>query len=247
METPEPKENAAHDMEAAPQWDPFTGNAEPLGGADAVVAAESTRSASESPELRTLYLRHHRSLYRAAGCVCRQREDAEDAVEDAFLGIARKVERHGWRIFARRGDDDSRSVLDPLSHAAARAHRYLLVAAVHRAINALHDSQRRVVDESEEDPDWIDPSTDPELCRTENEARAYVAELFRSVPPEPAALLYAHDAENVPFEDVSLIFHVPCGSLSRKLERARELVRVAAGLPPTVRKKRRTKPRARRR
>jgi RNA polymerase sigma-70 factor (ECF subfamily) len=155
-----------------------------------------------------LIRRHERRLYNLAYRMLGRPQDAQDAVQEAFLSCYR-------RIGTFRGD----------AAFATWLHRI--------AVNACYDALRKRVPEPM-DPAGLPerPSPDPAERAV---AAADVERGLLTVPEEFRAPLILHDLLDVPVEEVADALGVPAGTVKSRLHRGRaHLGRALRGEPRTV-------------
>lgn len=138
--------------------------------------------------------RHERRLFNLAYRMLGRREDARDAVQDAFVSCYRRLDTF-------RGD--------------ARFSTWL-----HRiAVNACYDMLRKRMPEPV-DPQTLPsaPAPDPADRAV---AHADVQRGLQAIPQEFRVTLVLHDVLDVPVEEVARILDVPVGTVKSRLHRAR--------------------------
>jgi RNA polymerase sigma-70 factor, ECF subfamily len=177
----------------------------------------------ESPELNALFLRLHRQIYRVAICVMGIPEDAEDAVQDAFLRLRRHVSKNGgWAIFAAPDDPDDGSVLTPSSRASTRVRVWLTRVAFRMALNRQRDQAWRLGRLQERAlPDEVDPAPSS-IERLEIGERCWrVRRLLERLPRRQVLLLVLRYSLGYSYEEIATVTGAAPGSIGHILARAK--------------------------
>lgn len=149
--------------------------------------------------------RHLERTWRVVWGVLRQREDAEDVVQEVFLAA--------WRGFATfRGE--------------SRFSTWLHRIAVTRALNHLDRAAEKIRRASDpvEAPDegkWTDPSPSPlqELAASELQER--LARCLDKLPGAWRAVVSLRDAEEMSYEGIASALGIALGTVRSRLARAR--------------------------
>jgi RNA polymerase sigma-70 factor (ECF subfamily) len=150
-----------------------------------------------------LVKRHQRRAYAVARAIVLNHEDAEDAVQEAFL--------HAFRALDRFRPDQA---------FGAWLHRIVANAA-------LDLTRRRKVREAEELPDTVaspfhDPAEADDLKRRLREALA-------DLPPRQRAVIVLHDVEGFKHAEIGNTLGIPEGTARSDLHYARARLRDALG------------------
>ena len=142
--------------------------------------------------------------YRLARAILGSSQDAEEAVQEAFL--------HAWRELPRLRD---------IASWPAWFRRITVRAAIDRG--------RRRPRVREIDLGTFEPS-DASQANLEVEARADVARALRSLAPEDRALLTLRFLDDLEVPDVAAALGVPAGTVKSRLSRLLERLRADAAI-----------------
>ncbi len=168
--------------------------------------------------------RHESRVYRVAMAITGNHQDAEEAMQDAFL----KAHRH-LREFQR----------------ASKFSTWLTRIAVNEALQIC---RRRRTTESLDDPTWTDEGTmpkqvrdwhdDPEKIYSKQQIQDIVARAIQSLPPLFRKALVLRDIESLSAEEAADALGIGVPALKSRLLRARLMMREALAVhfqrPPTL-------------
>lgn len=150
-----------------------------------------------------LVRRHQRRAYAVARAIVLNHEDAEDAVQDAFL--------HAYRALDRFRPDQA---------FGAWLHRIVANAA-------LDLTRRRKVREAEELPDALaSPFRDPAEA---GDLRRRLGLALADLPPRQRAVIALHDIEGFKHAEIGTMLGIPEGTARSDLHYARARLRDALG------------------
>jgi len=150
-----------------------------------------------------LVRRHQRRAYVVARAIVVNHEDAEDAVQEAFL--------HAYRALARFQPDQA---------FGAWLHRIVANAA-------LDITRRRKVREADELPESVaSPFRDP---AESNELRTRLQEALAKLPARQRAVIVLHDVEGFKHAEIGGLLGIPEGTARSDLHYARSTLRVGLG------------------
>lgn len=150
-----------------------------------------------------LVRRHQRRAYAVARAIVLNHEDAEDAVQDAFL--------HAYRALDRFRPDQA---------FGAWLHRIVANAA-------LDLTRRRKVREAEELPDALaSPFRDPAEA---GDLRRRLGAALAELPPRQRAVIALHDIEGFKHAEIGTMLGIPEGTARSDLHYARARMREALG------------------
>ena len=150
-----------------------------------------------------LVRRHNRRAYAVARAIVITHEDAEDAVQDAFL--------HAWRALDR---------FRPEQPFGAWLHRIVANAA-------LDVTRRRKVRDADELTDvHASPYRDPAEARN---LRERLVEALQHLPARQRAVLVLHDVEGFRHGEIGLMLAIPEGTARSDLHHARAHLRTRLG------------------
>jgi RNA polymerase sigma factor (sigma-70 family) len=173
---------------------------------DAVLAAEA--AAGSTSAFEQLYRRHAEAAWRVASAVCSNRDDAADAVSDAFT-----------RVLAALASDRLED--------GALFRSYLLTATRNAAIDLhrrAHRTQPLSLIESGDGLDRLDvPTTAPTVGERIDDSHdaALVAEAFRGLPERWRSVLWLTEVEGIPAREAAALLGVTANNVSQLAVRAR--------------------------
>jgi RNA polymerase sigma-70 factor (ECF subfamily) len=160
-------------------------------------------------EISALIEPHIPSLRRYAWALLREREGADDLVQDC---LERALSR--WHL--RRREGDLRAWL------FAILHNLFVDGLRRRTREGLHVD----IDEAH---DLAAPGQDPEA----RAAMRDVLDGLEALPPDQKAVLLLVGVEDLSYEAAAQVLGVPVGTVMSRLSRARERLRRAVGAPST--------------
>lgn len=138
--------------------------------------------------------RHRNRLVRTASNILRDRHEAEDVAQDAFLKAFREIHRlRDDRAFAG----------------------YLYRICVRLCMDRLRLKRAQ--------PSEFDRIEDHEGGKIED--RVVIEKLLRVLPPDLRATLVLREIEQLSYEEVAEVMHVPVGTVRSRLHAARERFR----------------------
>lgn len=162
--------------------------------------------AGEADAFEELVRRTRDDGYRLARRILRRHEDADDALQDAYVKAYRALDRfQDGRPFAP----------------------WFLTIVARTALSALRQGKRRAVDSLDDPPSEgqialaervADPNQDPALL----EHRVLAARAFESLSDEHRAVLALRVDADLPYADIAAALEVPLGTVMSRLARARE-------------------------
>lgn len=166
---------------------------------DLVLAAQRGEQAAFSELVR----RHQRRAYAVARAIVINHEDAEDAVQEAFL--------HAYRAIDRFLPDQA---------FGAWLHRIVANAA-------LDVTRRRKVRDADELPETVaSPFRDP---AEKSELRQRLTEALNTLPPRQRAVIVLHDVEGYKHAEIGKMLDIPEGTARSDLHYARSQLRLLLG------------------
>lgn len=182
--------------EAAPRR---TVTERPADEKELVLAAQRGEQAAFSELVR----RHQRRAYAVARAIVINHEDAEDAVQEAFL--------HAYRAIDRFLPDQA---------FGAWLHRIVANAA-------LDVTRRRKVRDADELPETVaSPFRDP---AEKGELRARLTEALNTLPARQRAVIVLHDVEGYKHAEIGKMLDIPEGTARSDLHYARSQLRQILG------------------
>lgn len=166
---------------------------------DLVLAAQRGEQAAFSELVR----RHQRRAYAVARAIVINHEDAEDAVQEAFL--------HAYRAIDRFLPDQA---------FGAWLHRIVANAA-------LDVTRRRKVRDADELPETVaSPFRDP---AEKSELRQRLTEALATLPERQRAVIVLHDVEGYKHAEIGKMLDIPEGTARSDLHYARSQLRLVLG------------------
>ena len=156
---------------------------------------------SQRDEFQRLVLPHLEAAYNLARWLMRNDQDAQDAVQEAYL--------RAWRSFRSfRGD-------------SARA--WLLTIVRNVALTQLSGNRRTVsLDEEAVQPVSDTPGPDAQLLRSVDAAE--LREAIDSLPVEFREVIVLRELESLSYKEVAKVANIPMGTVMSRLSRARHLL-----------------------
>lgn len=155
----------------------------------------------DEPSFAQLVRRHQRRAYTVARAIVLSHEDAEDAVQDAFL--------HAWRALDR---------FRPEQPFGAWLHRIVANAA-------LDVTRRRKIRDADELTDvHASPFRDP---AESDELRTRLRHALGALPARQRAVIVLHDVEGYRHADIGRLLDMPEGTARSDLHHARATLRAA--------------------
>jgi RNA polymerase sigma-70 factor (ECF subfamily) len=157
----------------------------------------------EQAAFSELVRRHQRRAYAVARAIVINHEDAEDAVQEAFL--------HAYRAIDRFLPDQA---------FGAWLHRIVANAA-------LDATRRRKVRDADELPETVaSPFKDP---AEKNELRQRLTEALNTLPERQRAVIVLHDVEGYKHAEIGKMLNIPEGTARSDLHYARSQLRLLLG------------------
>ena len=164
--------------------------------------------AGDAAAFASLVMPHRDSILRLTQRILRNREDAEDAVQTAFLDALRHLD--GFQ-----GRSRFSSWLTRIAMNAA----FMRLRSVRRKTELSLDEmfQRDTASRFE----VVDARSNPEQQCSANEARVLLAKAMDRLGPLYAEVLHMLHVQGLPVRDVARILGVPVGTVKARLHRAR--------------------------
>lgn len=164
----------------------------------------------DASAFETLVRRHERRVFRLLLRMLGNREDAEDASQEAFLSL----HRHGHRF---RGE--------------ARFSTFVYRVAANAALNRRRSLGRARTREKElavrqaAGDDLPSAPRDPEGAAGGAEVQERVQQALLELPQDLRAAIVLYDLEGQPYRDIALALGVPEGTVKSRIHRARNSLR----------------------
>jgi RNA polymerase sigma-70 factor (ECF subfamily) len=173
----------------------------PTGGRAESEGADRARDSSL--DLAGLYDRYAGPLYRYLLAMLSSEHDAEDALQEVFLALAR---RPGGAIRDMRA--------------------YLFKTARHHAIQVLRKRRQREDDPVRDGVSWVNP----DACRPEDMTVALdIDRALRNLPAEQREVVVLHVTEGLTFREIAKLCGIPSNTASSRyrlaLSRLREMLK----------------------
>jgi RNA polymerase sigma factor (sigma-70 family) len=182
--------------------------------------AADVRRAAEGDEaaFEVLVLRHQRPVYNLAWRLLGDRDDAEDAVQEAFL--------RAWRALPRfRGDASFRTWLTGI---AINVCRNRLAGAAARRRRATVSLVRRDAASGEEGiVEPVDPAPGPEAVTGARESRAALERALAELSPEHREIILLREMSGLEYEELASVLGCALGTVKSRIARARGALRRA--------------------
>lgn len=174
----------------------------PRPGAVAVNAVNAVNAAArdQTARLRDIVIEHHAFVWRSLVRLGVPRADAEDAVQQVFLVVSRRL-----------------ADLVPGSERA-----FLYGVALRTASRARRASSRRREVDEDTSPEPIDEGAQPDQLLDRARARALLDTILTDMPLELRSVFTLFELEQLSTSEISEILGVPCGTVASRLRRARE-------------------------
>ena len=194
--------------------------AEPLAAPRAAAALDDHQlarraAAGDGLAFTTIMRRHNRLLFRTARSILKSDDDAEDALQDAYLHAWRAID--GFRAEAKLSTWLARIVINE-SLARLRRGRGAQVIPFDAGAGAGHnDMEERMEDD--------DPDRQPERVAMRGELRRLIEASIDCLPDAFRSVFILRAVEEMSVEDVAAVLDVPEATVRTRLFRARGLLR----------------------
>ena len=164
------------------------------------IAARQQASEDASIDLAALYDAHGVALYRYLVTLLSDAEDAEDALQEVFLGMLR-----------RSGGDN-----------VADVRAYLFRAARNQALMALRRRRKRDKERAAAAISWVDP----DACEHDRRGAAIdIDRAVRELPVEQREAILLKVSEGLTFREIAEVLGVPHATAASRYRRALERLR----------------------
>jgi len=164
------------------------------------VNAVNAAARDQTARLRDIVIEHHAFVWRSLVRLGVPRADAEDAVQQVFLVVSRRL-----------------ADLVPGSERA-----FLYGVALRTASRARRASSRRREVDEDTSPEPIDEGAQPDQLLDRARARALLDTILTDMPLELRSVFTLFELEQLSTSEISEILGVPCGTVASRLRRARE-------------------------
>ncbi len=172
--------------------------------------------AGDEAAYRELVRRYQRAVYTVAIRMVRSAEDAEDVTQETFVRVFKALDRYdpsrpfqAWLFTIT-----SRLCIDHL-----RRRRMKMVPLVRAEPGT--DEEQAI--------DIADPGLGPEELTTRAEEEHGVRDLIDSLPPHYRIVVMLRHQQDLAYEEIAEILHLPLGTVKARLHRARALLKQRLG------------------
>lgn len=171
-----------------------------LASPGALLRASGTTERADEVRLRRLVHEYGDFVWRNLRRLGVAEHLAEDAAQQVFLVLSRKLETVG--------EDHERSFL------------FGIVVRVSSEVRRAQSRRREVPDVDVEEP--IDEAPSAEAMLDEKHARTLLDSILQSMPDDPRAVFVLCELEELTTAEVAEILAIPTGTVASRLRRARE-------------------------
>lgn len=179
----------------------------PTEDADAELLARCRRGDEEAFDM--LVLRHQQRAFNVAYQLLRNREDATEVAQDAFVGIYRNLDRF-------RGECEFTTWLHQIVMNLARnRYRWWKRRGRQQAV-ALDDPQTAQI---------AGATTAPDAAAVQNEFVERLSAQMAALPAEFREVLLLRNVENMSYHQMAIALECPVGTIKSRLARARDTLR----------------------
>ena len=182
------------------------------GATDPVLAARA--AAREAGAFELIMRRHNRRLFRVARAILRSDQDAEDALQDAYLAAYRAIGR--FRGDAKLATWLTRIVVNE-SYARLRKRAGATVIALPEGTDM----------SAEIDPAWRAPADEPDRLALRGEVRRLLERHIDALPEQFRTAFVLREVEELSVEEVADALGIPPATVRTRAHRARALLRAA--------------------
>jgi RNA polymerase sigma-70 factor (ECF subfamily) len=166
--------------------------------------------AGELDAFETLIRRHERRVFRLLLRMLGNREDAEDAAQEAFLSL----HRHGHRF---RGDARFSTFVYRVAANAALNRR--------RSLGRARARQQELAERQAAGSDLPSSPRDPEGAASGAEVQARVQAALLELPDDLRLAVVLYDLEGQSYRDIAEALGIPEGTVKSRIHRARGALR----------------------
>jgi RNA polymerase sigma-70 factor (ECF subfamily) len=179
-------------------------------------SALAARIAARDPAaFETLMRRHNRRLFRVARAILRSDQDAEDALQDAYLAAYRAMA--GFRADARLSTWLTRIVVNE-AYARLRKAAGATIIPLPEAYDMSSDTS---------DPAFHDSSEAPDRAAQRSELRRLLERHIDALPEQFRTAFVLREVEELSVEEAADALGVPQATVRTRAHRARALLRAA--------------------
>lgn len=164
-------------------------------------------------DFEKLVLLTEKQVYSLAFSILRQRDDAEDAVQEAYLKIWKNRDTY-------RGDGSPIGwILRIAGNCALDMRRKRTLRTVSPLVLSDTDGEESVIDVPDDDP-----ASNPADAAVIAEDAKTTAELIRSLPEQYRTVLILREEEGLSYMEISQRTGVPMGTVKSRIARARDIL-----------------------
>jgi RNA polymerase sigma-70 factor, ECF subfamily len=183
---------------------------------DADASEVRAAAAGDEAAFETLVCRHERALYHLAVHLLRDREDALEAVQDAFLRAYRALPRF-------RGEATFRTWLTGIAINVCRNRLAGAEAQRRRRTHSL--LQRDPVSGEEVTLPLVDPAPDPEGRARGSQVRQALERALGALSREHREILLLREMSGLEYEELASVLGCALGTVKSRIARARAALR----------------------
>jgi len=173
-----------------------------------------TAAGGDDDAFHALVDRHARDLFRVAMSLSHNRNDAEDLLQETFLGAYRSMKNFEGRSSVRTW------LTQILTRQAAKAWHKSRHARASVSLSGAQDGAER---------DDLAPASDASVRSTEQ--RLDVKHVLAGLSPQHREVLVLREVQGLSYEEIAATLGVPRGTVESRLSRARAEFRQKAGEP----------------
>jgi len=170
----------------------------------------------EPRAVETLVTAYGDRAYRVAARITGNRQDAEEAVQDAFLSVVRSIDR--FRGDATFGSWVYRIIANAAYEKLRRRPRAFVDVSFDAVLSSFHGNGR----DAGSITDWSSRIDDPAM---QTELRAVLSSAVSELPADYRAVMILHDIEGLPMAQVSAALGISVPTAKARAHRARLLLR----------------------
>lgn len=160
-----------------------------------------------NPDVFSLLIdRYQEAFFRAAFSIVRQKEEAEDILQEAFTNIY----LNGGKF-------------KKLEHASFKSWAYRIV--INTAISHYRKLKRVYERSAPLDPDIYENLAGTDDLAKDSEIRMFAEELLNELPEDLRRIVEAHYLQGKPYKAIAAEEHVPLSTLKMRLFRAKKILK----------------------
>ncbi|TSC72905.1 MAG: RNA polymerase sigma factor SigW [Parcubacteria group bacterium Gr01-1014_70] len=176
-------------------------------GSESLADEHILQASLANPDLFGLLIdRYQEAFFRAAFSVVRQKEEAEDILQEAFTSMY----VHGGKFKKQE-------------HASFKSWGYRIV--INTAISHYRKLKRVYERSAPLDPEIYENLASAEDIAKDSESRIYADELLQELPDDLRHIMEAHYLEGKPYKTIAAEEHLPLSTLKMRLFRAKKILK----------------------